>query len=74
MQTSLYHHILLWCRMDEMMCGRKGQKELELLRGKVDQSTSNGENSQKIEEDCGKDILSDEVCSLYFYLHRLART
>lgn len=56
------------------MCGRKGQKELELLRGKVDQSTSNGENLQKTEEDCGKDILSDEVCSHYFYLpvHRVA--
>lgn len=44
------------------MCGRKGQKELELLRGKVDQSTSNVENLQKTEEDNGKDVLSsDEV-------------
>ncbi|XP_057791417.1 probable protein phosphatase 2C 60 isoform X3 [Salvia miltiorrhiza] len=47
-------------RMDEMMCGRKGQKELELLRGKVDQSTSNGENLQKTEEDYGKDVLSSD--------------
>lgn len=48
--------------MDEMMCGRKGQKELELLRCKVDQSTSNVENLQKTEEENGKDMLSsDEV-------------
>ncbi|KAG6415749.1 hypothetical protein SASPL_123164 [Salvia splendens] len=58
--TSLYHHILLWCRMDEMMCGRKGQKELELLRCKVDQSTSNVENLQKTVEENGKDVLSSD--------------
>ncbi|KAI3455221.1 hypothetical protein Pfo_011884 [Paulownia fortunei] len=38
-------------RMDEMMCGTSGQKELALLRGKEDQSSGNGENLPKTDED-----------------------
>lgn len=49
------------------MCGKNGQKELDLLKGKVDQSTSNGENLRKTEDNHGSDILSsEEVCALYF--------
>ncbi|KAK6147845.1 hypothetical protein DH2020_018757 [Rehmannia glutinosa] len=37
-------------RMDQMMCGRTGQKELALLRGKEDKPSGSGENVPKNDE------------------------
>ncbi|XP_051136225.1 probable protein phosphatase 2C 60 isoform X2 [Andrographis paniculata] len=37
-------------RMDEMMCGKNGQKELALLKGKMDQSSSDAQNALGTDE------------------------
>ncbi|GER44066.1 protein phosphatase 2C family protein [Striga asiatica] len=41
-------------RMDQMMCGKMGQKELALLRGKEDQSRGIGESLLTTGEDTGQ--------------------
>ncbi|KAL8458932.1 hypothetical protein ACS0TY_036426 [Phlomoides rotata] len=45
---------MAFLRMDPMMCGKNGQKELALLTGKVDRSSGYGESLLKNEENMGQ--------------------
>lgn len=59
--------------MDEMMCGMTGQKELSLLKGRIDQSNGDGLNIMRTGEhnvQAGQ-WPSEEVCTICFICSNL---